>query len=330
MPDPQPLVSIVIPSFNQARFLEATLDSLLSQIYPCLEILVIDGGSTDGSLEIIQCYAPRLSHWVSEPDAGQADAINKGLKTAKGEIVAWLNSDDLVLPGAISEAVEALRAHPEAVMVYADGVLIDGQSQLLDWHRYRRYGLLDLLCFDVLLQPTVFMRRRALEKVGLLRSDLELILDHELWIRLAALGPLVHVPSYWAAERTHPEAKTVAAAAEFASEARRLIEEARASPTLSPVIAAHEARVSAGLECFSGRRLIDAGLYGDALRHFTRGLQLHPGFTLRYWYKIAQAGLGALGLEGVFLWYRRARRRMQHGHTRLRLENGLPRWERLG
>lgn len=194
-----PLVSIVIPSFNQARFLPATLDSLLSQDYSNLETLLIDGGSTDGSLEIIRRYEPRLTRWLSEPDTGQADAINKGLTMARGEIVAWLNSDDLYLPGAVSEAVAALHDHPEAVMVYADGVLIDQASQLLDWHRYRRYELLDLLCFEVLLQPTVFMRRSALEQAGPLRHDYHLILDHELWVRLAALGPLVHVPSFWAA-----------------------------------------------------------------------------------------------------------------------------------
>ncbi len=323
-----PLVSIVVPSFNQARFLEATLRSLLEQDYPNLEVLLVDGGSSDGSLDIIQRWEPHLSYWVSEPDRGQADAINKGLQMAKGEVAAWLNSDDLLLPGAVMEAVQALQAHPEAVMAYADGVLIDEQSYLLDWHRYRQYSLLDLLCFDVLLQPTVFVRRSALEGVGLLCRDYRLILDHELWIRLAACGPLHHVGTYWAAERTHPEAKTVAAAAEFASEARRLIEQASVSAVLGPVIASHRRRVSAGLECFSGRRLIDAGLYGQALKHFARGMMLQPRLTLRYWYKILQAGMGAVGLEAVFLWYRRTRRRMRHGKRRLRIEDGQVRLER--
>jgi glycosyltransferase involved in cell wall biosynthesis len=325
----EPLVSVIVPSFNQARFLEATLDSLLSQAYPRLETLLIDGGSTDGSLDIIRRHESRLSRWVSEPDAGQADAINKGLRMATGDIVAWLNSDDLYLPGAVSEAVQALQAHPEAVMVYADGMLIDEDSNLLDWHRYRQYGLLDLLCFDVLLQPTVFIRRSVLEKAGLLRQDLHLILDHELWIRLAAQGPLHHASSYWAAERTHPEAKTVAAAAEFVAEAHRLIEEAKASPVLGGVVADHSARVSAGLEAFSGRRLIDAGQYAQALRHFARALRTDPRLALRYWYKIVQAGMGAVGLEGVFLWYRRTRRRMQHGQARLDIAGGSVRRDRV-
>lgn len=323
-----PLVSVIVPSFNQGRFLGATLDSLLSQDYPSLETLVIDGGSTDGSLDIIRRYDSRLSRWISEPDAGQADAINKGLRVATGDIVAWLNSDDLYLPGAISEAVRALQEHPEAVMVHADGVLIDDDSNLLDWHRYHQYGLLDLLCFDVLLQPTVFIRRNALEKAGLLREDFHLILDHELWIRLAAQGPLLHVPSYWAAERTHPQAKTIAAAAEFVAEARRLTEEAKASPALGGIVAAHSARVSAGLDAFSGRRLIDAGQYAQALRHFLQALRTDPRLGLRYWYKIIQAGMGAVGLESVFLWYRRTRRRIQHGQTRLNIASGSVRLDR--
>jgi glycosyltransferase involved in cell wall biosynthesis len=318
----QPLVSIVVPSFNQASFLEATLDSLLSQDYPFLEAIVVDGGSTDGSLEILRRYGPRLSRWISEPDAGQADAINKGLCMATGEIVAWLNSDDLYLPDAVSAAVRALETHPEAVMVYADGVLIDEEASLLDWHRYRQYGLLDLLCFDVLLQPTVFIRRDALEKVGLLRKDLRLILDHDLWIRLAAQGPLVHIPAFWAAERTHPEAKTVAAAAEFVAEARQLMQEAEASPSLQAIVAAHKARITAGLEAFCGRRLIDARQYPRALQHFARALRADPRLAFRYWYKFLQAGMGAIGLEGVFLWYRRARRRVQHSGVRLNIAGG--------
>jgi glycosyltransferase involved in cell wall biosynthesis len=318
----QPLVSIVVPSFNQASFLEATLDSLLSQDYPFLEAIVVDGGSTDGSLDIIRHYSPRLSRWIHEADAGQADAINKGLRMATGEIVAWLNSDDLYLPGAVSAAVRAFEAHPEAVMVYADGVLIDEEASLLDWHRYRQYGLLDLLCFDVLLQPTVFIRRDALEKVGLLRKDFHLILDHELWVRLAVQGPLLHIPAFWAAERTHPEAKTVAAAAEFVTEARQLMQEAEASPSLRDVVAAHTARVTAGLEAFCGRRLIDARQYGEALQHFARSLRADPRLAFRYWYKILQAGMGAIGLEGIFLWYRRARRRVQHGGVRLNIAGG--------
>ncbi len=113
MPD-LPRVSIITPSYNQARFIEQTIQSVLSQDYPNLEYLIVDGGSSDGSLEIIRRYSSQLAWWVSEPDHGQTDAINKGFAHAHGEIFAWLNSDDTYLPGAVTHAVAALQAHPQA------------------------------------------------------------------------------------------------------------------------------------------------------------------------------------------------------------------------
>jgi glycosyltransferase involved in cell wall biosynthesis len=319
-----PLVSIITPSFNQARFLEATLGSILNQNYPRLETIVVDGGSSDGSLDILRRYEGRLTRWLSEPDRGQADAINKGLRLAKGEIVAWLNSDDLYLPGAIRQAVQTLAEHPEAGMVYGDGVLIDEDGVILDRHRYRTYTVLDLLCFEVLLQPTVFLRRSVLDRVGLLDEGYRLILDHQLWVRIAAQGPILHVPRFWAAERTHLSAKTIAAAAEFVDEARKLVVWAESSPDLGPLIAAHRPRVEASLEGFAARRMIDARRYREALSFFALSFRRRPAVPLRFWYKILQAKMGLVGLEGLFLWYRRTRRRLQYGRARLDLGQSMP------
>ncbi len=312
-----PLVSIVTPSFNQARFLEDTLRSVLSQDYPRLEYIVIDGGSIDGSVEIIARYADRLAYWESVPDRGQVDAINKGLRRARGEIVAWLNSDDLYMAGAVRQAVEALQAHPEAGMVYADGLMVDNQARLLDQHRYRGYSLLDLLCFEVLLQPTVFMRREVLESVGYLRPDFDLILDHDLWVRMVAERPAVHVSSFWAVERTHEEAKTIARAGAFVKEAERLLAEAEESELLAPMMRENRARIYASFHAFAARRLIDAGEYRQAATHFSRAMRIDPRVGLRYWYKGLQAGLSALGLAGLFLRYRSTRRRFQHQGRRV-------------
>lgn len=312
-----PLVSIVTPSFNQAGFLEQTIRSVLGQDYPRLEYILVDGGSTDGSLEIIRRYAGRLAQWSAEPDRGQADAINKGLRRATGEIVAWLNSDDLYLEGAVARAVAALERHPEASMVYADGLMVDFSGRVLDWHRYRTYRALDLVCFEVLLQPTVFMRRETLERTGLLNETYSLILDHELWVRMAAQAPIVHVPEFWAVERTHEQAKTIARAADFVEEAERMIRWAEQTDPIAPLFSAHRKRIQASLHAFALRRMIDAGEYAEAMRRLRRCAAEDPRVAMRFWYKAVQGAAGRLGMAPVFLAYRRLRRRLQHGRARV-------------
>ncbi len=211
------LVSIVTPSFNQSAYLEQTIRSVLEQDYPNLEYIVIDGASTDGSADIIQKYSSRLAYWISEKDSGQADAINKGMRRAKGEIVAWLNSDDYYLPGAIQSAVAAFESNPHAVMVYGNMLAVDQTGQTINQLLYRQLTLEDLLCFQIIGQPAVFMRRAAFEKAGGLDLNFHFMLDHQLWIKLAAQGQIVHFNQTWAAARYHPLAKNRAQAPGFAT-----------------------------------------------------------------------------------------------------------------
>lgn len=205
-----PLVSIVTPSYNQATFLEATIQSVLSQDYPHLEYIIIDGGSTDGSLEIIQRNADRLAAWVSEPDQGQTDAINKGFARAHGQILAWLNSDDTYQPHAIAEAAAYLCEHPEAGMVYGDANLIDQKGAVIgrfparqtDYRRLRR-GYVHIP------QQAAFFRASLWRQVGPLDPSFYFAMDYDLWVRLARLAPLHYYPRLWANFRLHAKGKSV-------------------------------------------------------------------------------------------------------------------------
>jgi glycosyltransferase involved in cell wall biosynthesis len=205
-----PLVSILTPSYNQGRFLEQTIQSVLSQDYPNLEYLIVDGGSTDGSVEIIQRYANRLSWWVSEPDQGQTDALNKGFAHATGEIFAWINSDDTYLPAAVSAAVSCLQVHPEAALVYADAYLVDEAGRIIGRFPSRQTNFNKLLRGSVHIpQQTAFFRADAWKQVEPLDSSFHFAMDYDLWVRLARMAPLVYTKGYWANFRLHGAGKSV-------------------------------------------------------------------------------------------------------------------------
>jgi glycosyltransferase involved in cell wall biosynthesis len=205
-----PLVSIITPSFNQSRFLEETIQSVVSQDYDNIEYIIIDGGSTDGSIDIIQQYADRIDWWVSEPDQGQTDAINKGFSCANGEILAWLNSDDTYLPGAVSEAVTYLIDHPDTGMVYGDANLIDEDGRILgkfparqtDYRRLRR-GYVHIP------QQASFFRMDLWKKVGPLDPSFYFAMDYDLWVRFANLTRIDYYSRLWANFRLHGDAKSV-------------------------------------------------------------------------------------------------------------------------
>src|SRR5215212_477191 len=182
---PQPLVTIVTPSLNQRQFIEATIRSVLDQDYPTIEYLVMDGGSTDGTLDILRRYEDRLT-WVSMPDGGQAEAINRGWRRGRGEVLAWLNSDDIYLPGAVSAAVACLRAHPQVAGVYGDCDYIDEHGRTIDTHPTTPFDYATMLqtARAPIPQPATFLRQVAVESVNYLDARLTMLLDFDLWIRL--------------------------------------------------------------------------------------------------------------------------------------------------
>lgn len=275
------LVSIITPSFNQASYLEQTIQSVLDQDHADIEYLIIDGGSIDGSVDIIKKYTSRLAYWVSEKDSGQADAINKGMRRAKGDIVAWLNSDDYYLPGTVTAAVKAFDANPDAVLVYADMLAVDEHGQTFNTFRYKQLTLEDLLSFQIIGQPAVFMRRAAFEKAGGLDTSFHFLLDHHLWIRIAAQGrTIVHIPQTWAAARYHAEAKNRAKASEFGREAFRILDWAKTYEPTSYPLSRISRRATASAHRVDARYLLDGGKPAASLAAWTRALFIHPPTAL--------------------------------------------------
>lgn len=274
-----PLVSIVTPSYNQAEFLEETMLSVLSQDYANIEYLVIDGGSSDGSADIIRKCADRLAYWVSEPDRGQAHALQKGFARTSGEIIAFLNSDDAYRPGAVGTAVEALQADPGLALVHGDSIYVDAAGREIG----RKVGLggdflsYFLLQFNPISQPSTFLRRSAYDEAGGVDPTLQLAMDYDLWCRIGLRGMRIrYLPVALSLFRIHGQSKTKLNIVAFAEERWRLLEQYLDDPTLGPILAPYRRR----LYGMAHLRLADAhwtsGEKQEAYSHFGQMLRMAP------------------------------------------------------
>jgi glycosyltransferase involved in cell wall biosynthesis len=214
-----PLVTVVTPSYNQGRFIRETIESVLSQDYPNIEYIIMDGGSTDETAAVVSEYASRLT-WISEKDRGQSHAINKGFRMAKGEIVSWLNSDDFILPGAVRHAVTAFENNPRAGAVYGEGYLIDESGAVTSrFPATERFNLWKLIYLsDYILQQTSYFRKSTLDDVGYLDEDLHWGMDWDIYIRIGKRYPIEYIPEYMGCLREYATAKS------FAGGARRFRE----------------------------------------------------------------------------------------------------------
>lgn len=292
-----PLVSIITPSFNQAQFLEKTMLSVLEQDYPNIEYLVADGGSNDGSVEIIRKYGDRLAWWVSEKDRGQADAVNKGFSRAKGEFIAWVNSDDYYLPGAVSHAVKVLQEHPDAGLVFGNVQVVDKDEEIINTLTYGDWQLPELMTFHIIGQPAVFMRREILEKAGYLDLNYHFLLDHQLWLRMGLAAGYRYIPALWARAHYHEGCKNLAQAAEFGKEARRIVEWMKSEPLFEPYLRKNQRKVDAGAERLNAFYLLDAREYQASFKAYWRSLLLDPAAVMPEWYRMVFALFAPLGLE---------------------------------
>lgn len=218
----QPLVTIVVPSFNQGHFIEDTLKSILNQDYLNIEIVVFDGGSSDGTVAVLEKYKDRITY-TSKPDNGQSDAVNKGFGAARGEIIGWLNSDD-VYPDrrAVSRMVAAFDRYPEADFIYGDFIEIDERNNVLRMYRRPGFSFQRLLRIGYISQPATFFRKKVVDQISV-REDLTFAMDTEYWLRAHSLGfRFQHINVLIAAERLHSDAKCVMSTDDMVAEARKV------------------------------------------------------------------------------------------------------------
>lgn len=219
-----PRISIITPSFNQAAFLERTIASVLEQGYPNIEYIIIDGGSTDGSVDIIKKHAKHLAYWISEPDHGQTQAINKGLRIATGEWIGWQNSDDIYYPESFFDLAQAAAAHPQAHLIIGNMMLIDEQDGEIRDIRYVRPTYRALLAEGmVLTNQAAFWRRSVHDDIGYFNEEFSCGFDYEWFLRVTQRYKARHVNKIWGGLRIHGETKSSKIQERFEEEYRRIL-----------------------------------------------------------------------------------------------------------
>jgi len=312
-----PRVSLVTPSFNQAAYLEAAILSVLNQGYPDLEYMVFDGGSQDGSTQILNRYRDRLAYWESVPDRGQAHAVNKGWERANGKYVWWLNADDLLVPGALLSAVEYLEAHPDADLIYGDVLRIDESGQVMDLYEYKDFDLVRLVASaGAIAQAGGLMRRTTIDRIGYLDEGLHFLMDTEYWIRLALSGGrIVHLGQPLALFRIHAHSKTQSGSLLAVQERYDVYGRLFDRPDIPLELVAQRARALSNMHVSCARVYLKVRAFPEALGELWRAARSWPQQILapRFWWHLVLALLGRTVGEGMWLrlrsWMRALRRR---------------------
>jgi glycosyltransferase involved in cell wall biosynthesis len=291
-------VSIVIPAYNHADFLEEAIESVLAQDYPDVELIVLDDGSTDGTRSLLQKYSGRL-YWETQSNMGQSATLNKGWGMAKGEILSKLSADDLLLPGCIRAAVETLEAFPSAVVTYCDFELIDPKSQFIRTVHAQDLSYREMVVnFECAPGPGAFIRQSAFASAGGWDLSLRQMPDYEHWLRLGLLGEFRRIPRTLAAFRVHENSLTFAPTQEqSAEEPVRILEKYFGLEGVPAAIRREQPKAMSNAYLTSAQLHLRSGRYAEAFGHVRRAAALCPGslFQLRLLRRIANALFNRMG-----------------------------------
>jgi glycosyltransferase involved in cell wall biosynthesis len=276
-----PKITVVTPSYNQGRFLERTISSVLSQDYPNLEYFVFDAGSTDDSVAILKKYEKRLTYWTSKPDRGQSDAISKGWSMATGDVLAWLNSDDFYYPGALEEIGKTFAADPNLKMVCGAVALVDiAERKLRVKPPAPVVPEVILPWADLPPQAGAFIRRDVFDRLGGPRLDLNYVMDWELWLRISLNYPASAIAlsnKVLAADRQWSGTKTLNSAGRDSAEGRKVMQELFGSNRLAPDLRALERAALARTWWLQSKGELRKGLRRSAFLSLSKAVRLAPG-----------------------------------------------------
>lgn len=279
-----PVVSIVIPVLNSERWLDAALVSVLQQDYPWLQLIVKDGGSTDGTPAVVQQHGDRVV-WISQPDSGIANAVNQGWAQSSGEILGWIGSDDGLEPGALRAVVDFFVAHPSIEAVYGDCAILDEAGRTVDVIRPGPFDRKRILGWNYIADPATFVRRPLLERVGWLDESLRNVMDHDLWIKFAIRGSMAYLPQTLARFRVHAASMTNRHVRRAGDETIRVVTRAFDDPAMPAELRAArpqalgEAYLRAGMCYYAAQDLSQARAYLRQALHHAPGLMVDPRFA---------------------------------------------------
>lgn len=277
-----PLVSIVTPTYNQAAFLRETIESVLVQDYPRVQYVVIDDGSTDETPGILKPYGEKV-RWWSRPNRGQTATINEGWEHCEGDILTWLNSDDTLLPGALTRIVEYLARHQDADVVFGDTLFTDGDGRPIERSGAREFEYEEFVveCDNPIPQCSAFFRRAVIEHVGTLDSRFYFFMDWDLWLRAGIGHRIVYYPELLSTYRLHPESKSVSQSRRSAPELEYMYEKYFSRGDIPRVIRRSERRAMANMYFTSAGYYLRGGDAREGARMAWKALSRYPGLLLR-------------------------------------------------